>query len=192
MHSVKWCKDWAYSLHLNKCCLTPHYHAHQDSCQSQYSLESLILLCITDQCPWSLLWTLGWLVHVWLFTYPVTTKDTISWSTYLDHIPSMWCWLILTLCFLKCFLQNSYMLPCFLLPSVRYYLAQLKGKIKILVRLWKTPFWLDSGNSKKMVKADSFYICFSSFPTILTLSSICFFLYYYVKSITLWNHQFTT
>lgn len=94
--------------------------------------------------------------------------------------------------FFKCFLQNSYMLPCFLLPSVRYYLAQLKGKIKILVRLWKTPFWLDSGNSKKMVKADSFYICFSSFPTILTLSSICFFLYYYVKSITLWNHQFTT
>lgn len=44
---------------------------------------------------------------------------------------------------------------------------------------------------KEMVKADSFYICFSSFPTILTLSSICFFLYYYVKSITLWN-QFTT
>lgn len=130
MHSVKWCKDWVYSLHLNKCCLTPHYHAHQDSCQSQYSLESLILLCITDQCPWSLLWTLGWLVHVWLFTYPVTTKDTISWSTYLDHIPSMWCWLILTLCFLKCFLQNSYMLPCFLLPSVRYYLAQLKEKIR--------------------------------------------------------------
>lgn len=106
MHSVKWCKDWAYSLHLNKCCLTPHYHAHQDSCQSQYSLESLILLCITDQCPWSLLWTLGWLVHVWLFTYPVTTKDTISWSTYLDHIPSMWCWLILTLCFFKMFLTE--------------------------------------------------------------------------------------